>query len=141
MPTTQINQQNQILDPNYIATVAIPAANGADVQTTPFDLAQAGDMVLDHILAQVLVPALPNNVTSSISLAVTIYQGSTSGSLSAIPELEPFLVPGVASTGSLATAFAVRLPPDTLEFVAANVHAPTGVGNNTASSVTFQFAF
>ncbi|SDU31202.1 hypothetical protein SAMN05444156_3227 [Verrucomicrobium sp. GAS474] len=137
----QINQQKQVLDPNFSADISIPAAGGADVQTTPFDLSQAGDAGLDHIFGELLVDALPNNVTSSISVAVSLYAGATAGSLALFAEVPALSVPGVATTGSAQASFQFRFPPDTPEFVAANVHAPTGVGNNTAQKAHFNIRF
>lgn len=136
-----INQPRELQDPNFTTSAAFPAAAGADVLTSSLDLTQS-DAASDHFWAQIDVPALPNNITSSISVAVSLYHSDAPASgFALIPEISPLLIPGVATTGSAAATQQVKLPPETKQYIAANLHVPTGGGNNTATSATLSLRF
>jgi hypothetical protein len=130
---------------------ALPAA-AANNTTDGLDLSAVGgysDMWrLGYIL--VSVPALANHTDSTKTITLDMYvapPGVTGvwppipGSYAVTSPLIEVQVPGVASTGSLATTVKVPIPPGTVGFIRFLQTVPSGDGNNTASSVTYTWVF
>jgi hypothetical protein len=129
-----------LVDTNFVATVAVPAA-GSTATTTPFDLVQAY-CTSELFNVEIDIPAMPNLTNTSVSATVQLQHCATvGGSYVNIPELAATTVVGVASTGTAAVVDTQKLPPTTLEFVQALVTVPANGGNNTAQTVTVQLKF
>jgi uncharacterized iron-regulated protein len=134
---------------DYNTQFTVTGPNGTTQSNgTLFDLGQVNAFPINEGFdIQVQVPAFPNNVGTAGGNGVTILvvnnATSNSANSSNVAGVAPIFIQGVASTGSAAANYIVKLPGGTLEFIglwaiAANSSNP---GVNNTATVTAQPLF
>lgn len=127
-------------DAAFATTKAFPAA-AATAVTPSFDLSQKAGGELEQIEAEIVIPALANNVDPAKVLTIALHDSADNSSFAATDPLVQTSVPGVATTGSAAKTVRFRFPPGTRRYVRLSASVVTGGGDNTASKVGFALLF
>jgi len=129
------NRQDAVLQ----TSIAVPAAS-ASASATAFKM--VGTRKPETMELGVDVPAMPNNVDSSKSVTITIEHSAALGSgFVALPGAEVIVVPGVATSGSVALQRRIRIPVGALDFYRVKVDAESGCGSNVAQTITLAALF
>lgn len=85
------------------------------------------------------IPAMPNNSDDTKTVTLDL-QDATNAAPSTFADTQPLVrvqIPGVASTGSLATTVEVSLPPGVRGPVRFEQTVPSGGGDNTGVQITY----
>ncbi len=132
-----------MLDANVSFTVTGPnVATGAN--GTLLDLGQTALFpVNERVDVQILVPAMPNNTDSTKSVTITVVDSadSNSSNAAAIAAVATIVVPGVTSTGSLASTKYRKLPGATRQYIGLQSSGVANGGDVSANTITANLTF
>ena len=125
-------------DASKQVTKALPNAS-ANNNTNTIDLGVERPFDSKFRLAYVLVsvPALTDHVDSTKSDTFVMQDSADDSSYANTNPAITCSVPGVASTGSLATTFKVPLPPGVRRYVQFTQTVPSGGGTGSNATVTY----
>ena len=136
--------QRAVLDANYIKTIALPAAAGS-VYSASIDLGDGLSGVpyatTETINVQVLSPALSTSIIDTgETLAYALQDSADNSSFAAIGTLATQTFTG-AGSGTAATTFTFKLPPNTRRYIRLAATTGSGTGDASGSSATLQLVF
>ncbi len=129
-------------DASTSLTKALPNANASNT-TSSIDLGvdppASGGFSNKWRLAYVLVsiPALSDHTDSTKTNTFTLQDSADNSSFANTSPLVQVQLPGVATTGSAATAVKVPLPPGVRRYAQFSQAVPTGGGTGSNATVTY----
>lgn len=128
-------------DANFYATKAFPAAAATNYSDS-FDLgAISGGIDSRLFVVEIAIPAMPANVDNTKTATLTLQDSADNSSFANVAPLHQCQIVGVASTGSAAVTYIIRVPPSIRRYVRFAQAVPSGGGDNTGVSVAYSLLF
>lgn len=119
---------------------ALPNA-GANNTTDYIDTYAGGNAALQATHLIIDVPALSDHTDTSKTNLFTLLHSTTTTVTAAFSPLTEAQLPGVASTGSVATQYKIRIPPNCNRYIAVKQTVPSGGGTGSNASVVYRLTF
>jgi hypothetical protein len=134
---TQVSNRRQLRDSALSYTAALPAASGTTSpgSTTSINIG-VGPFHAEEIDVEIAFPAAANNTSTGDTYTVQLYDSADNSTFAAVSPVVELVVPGVASTGSLALVKTIKLPVNTRQYIGFSIVATSGTGANTGVSIT-----
>lgn len=117
--------------------------NAAANNTTDYIDTQSanGNAALEGCHLIIDVPALSDHTDTTKTNLFTLLHSATTTVTAAFSPLIEAQLPGVTTTGSVATQFKFRLPPNCNRYIAVKQTVPSGGGTGSNANVTYRLAF
>jgi hypothetical protein len=134
---TQVTNRRQLRDSalSFIAALAAAGGTTAPGATTSINIG-VGPYKIEEIDVEIAFPAAAANTSTSDTYTVQLYDSADNSTFAAVSPVVELVVPGVASTGSLALVKTIKLPVNTRQYIGFNITATSGTGSNVAQSIT-----
>lgn len=132
---TQVPNRRQLRDSALSVTQALPAASGNN--TSGSINIGIGPYHPEEIDVEIAFPACAANVSTTDTYTVQLFDSADNSSFAAVSPVVELVVPGVASTGSLALVATIKLPVNVRQYIAFKTTATASTGNNTAQNMVF----
>ena len=128
-------------DVNFYTTKAFPAANATNYSDS-FDLgALAGGVDSRLFAVEIVIPAMPANTDNTKTSTLTLQDSADNSTFANVAPLHQAQIVGVASTGSAAVTYVIRVAPGIKRYIRFAQNVPTGGGDNTGVSVAYSLLF
>jgi hypothetical protein len=136
--STQVVNRRLVRDAALTLTLALPAASGTNAPSGAKSIPIGyGPFHPDAIAFEIAFPACAANTSTSDTYTFSVYDSADNSNFAAIVPAQSIAVAGVASTGSAAVVYTIHLPPSARAYIALNIVATSGTGNNTAQNIIF----
>ena len=128
-------------DANFYVTKAFPAAAATNYSDS-FDLGAINGGVDSRLFAvEMAIPAMPANTDNTKTSTLTLQESEDNSSFTSVAPLHQAQIVGVASTGSAAVTYIIRVPPGIKRYIRFAQDVPSGGGDNTGVSVAYSLLF
>jgi hypothetical protein len=128
-------------DANFYATKAFPAAAATNYSDS-FDLGAVSGGIDSRLFAvELVIPALAAHTDTTKTILITLQDSADNSSFAAVAPLHQAQIVGVATTGSAAVTYIIRVPPSIRRYIRFDQTNPSGGPAVTASSVAYSLLF